>query len=151
MVKSRPKVSSTKVTARFVRRGGENYLKVDGSGSAEISFRLRTDDNPRISGVFADKVRIGLPPNDFVELKRTRTGCWGKRQIPKVESRKRKSSQDLHVFEAGREYLVKTIGSSRGTGSSIKKQWSNTIEYDDNIGNGFDENADLSITRIKGP
>ena len=25
----------------------------------------------------------------------------------------------------------------------------NTIEYDDNIDNGFDENADLSITKIK--
>ena len=74
--KSRPKVSTADV--RFVRRGGETYMKVDGSGSVDISFRLRTDDNPRNSGVFADKVRIGLPPNDFIELKRTRTGVGGR-------------------------------------------------------------------------
>ena len=132
--------SSNKVTARFVRRGGENYLKVDGSGSAEISFRLRTDDNPRISGVFADKVRIGLPPNDFVELKRTRTGAGRIKEKEVITG--------SAVFEAGREYLVKTIGSSRGTGSILKNS-GNTIEYDDNIDNGFDENADLSIIRIK--
>ena len=56
--KSRPKVSPADV--RFVRRGGETYMKVDGSGSVDISFRLRTDDNPRTAGVFADKIRIGL-------------------------------------------------------------------------------------------
>ena len=47
-------------------------MKVDGSGSVEISFRLRTDDNPRTAGVFADKIRIGKGPNDSIELKRTR-------------------------------------------------------------------------------
>ena len=52
-----PRVSTADV--RFVRRGGETYMKVDGSGSVEISFRLRTDDNPRTAGVFADKIRIG--------------------------------------------------------------------------------------------
>ena len=139
--------SSNKVTARFVRRGGENYLKVDGSGSAEISFRLRTDDNPRTAGVFADKVRIGLPPNDFVELKRTRTGAGG-RGNSKGRIKEKEVITGSAVFEAGREYLVKTFGSSRTTGSVLRNS-GNTIEYDDNIDNGFDENADLSITRIK--
>ena len=40
------------------------------------------------------------------------------------------------------------IGSSRGTGSIVKNN-GNTIEYDDDIDNGFDENADLSITKVK--
>ena len=144
--KSRPKVSPADV--RFVRRGGETYMKVDGSGSVDISFRLRTDDNPRNSGVFADKVRIGLPPNDFLELKRTRTGVGG-RGRSKGRIKEKEVITGTASFEAGREYLVKAVGSSSGTGSRIKNN-GRTIEYDDNIGNGFDENGDLTITKVKG-
>ena len=131
--------SRADISARFINRDGKNYLKVDGSGTAEISFRLRVDDNPRISGVFAEKVKIGLPPNDYVLLSRSRSGGGYKEKEVITGS---------DVFEAGREYLVDTIGSSRGTGSVIKNN-GNTIEYDDNISNGFDENADLSITKVK--
>jgi hypothetical protein len=144
--KSRPKVSPADV--RFVRRGGETYMKVEGSGSVDISFRLRADDNPRISGVFADKIRIGLPPNDFLELKRTRTGVGG-RGRSKGRIKEKEVITGTASFEAGREYLVKAVGSSSGTGSRIKNN-GRTIEYDDNIGNGFDENGDLTITKIKG-
>ena len=133
------KPTSNRVSARFVNRDGKKYLKVDGSGTAEISFRLRVDDNPRISGVFASKVKIGLPPNDYVLLSRSRSGGGYKEKEVITGS---------DIFEAGREYLVDAIGSSSGTGSRIKNN-GNTIEYDDNIGNGFDENADLSITKIK--
>ena len=133
------KPKSNRITARFVNRDGKKYLKVDGSGTAEISFKLRVDDNPRASGVFASKVKIGLPPNDYVLLSRSRSGSGYK---------EREVITGSDVFEAGREYLVDTIGSSRGTGSVIKNN-GNTIEYDDNIDNGFDENADLSITKIK--
>jgi len=133
------KPKSNRITARFVNRDGKKYLKVDGSGTAEISFKLRVDDNPRISGVFASKVKIGLPPNDYVLLSRSRSGSGYK---------EREVITGSDVFEAGREYLVDTIGSSSGTGSRIKNN-GNTIEYDDDIDNGFDENADLSITKIK--
>jgi len=133
------KPKSNRITARFVNRNGKNYLKVDGSGTAEISFKLRVDDNPRVSGVFASKVKIGLPPNDYVLLSRSRSGSGYK---------EREVITGSDIFEAGREYLVDTIGSSSGTGSVIKNN-GNTIEYDDNIDNGFDENADLSITKIK--
>jgi hypothetical protein len=131
--------SRADVSARFINRDGKKYLKVNGSGSAEISFRLRVNDNPRTSGVFASKVKIGLPPNDYVLLSRSRSGNSYKEKEVITGS---------DVFEAGREYLVDTIGSSRGTGSVIKNN-GNTIEYDDNISNGFDENADLSITKVK--
>ena len=55
------KPKSNRITARFVNRDGKNYLKVDGSGSAEISFKLKVDDNFRVSGLFAEKVKIGRP------------------------------------------------------------------------------------------
>ena len=141
-----PRVSTADV--RFVRRGGETYMKVDGSGSVEISFRLRTDDNPRTAGVFADKIRIGKGPNDSIELKRTRTGVGG-RGRSKGRIKEKEVITGTASFEAGREYLVKAVGSSSGTGSRIKNN-GRTIEYDDNIGNGFDENGDLTITKIKG-
>ena len=127
------------ISAKFVKRGDKNFLKVDGSGTAEISFRLKVDDNPRVSGIFGSKVKIGRPPNDYVLLSRRKSGNGYK-------EKERITGSD--IFEAGREYPVETIGSSRGTGSIIKNN-GRTIEYDDNIGNGFDENADLSITKIK--
>ncbi len=126
------------VTARFIERGGQKYLKVDGSGSAKIHFRLRVDDNPRISGVFASKIKIGKGSKDSVELRRGRSGRSFKEKELITGSA---------FFEAGREYLVELFNSSRTTGSILKNN-GNTIEYDDNASNGFDENADLSISKI---
>ena len=128
------------VTARFIERGGQKFLKVEGSGSAEIHFKLRTDDDPNNSGSFASKLTIGLPPNDFIELKRTTTGSRGR-------LKEKETINGSAFFEAGREYLIKTFNSNRDTGSRIKNN-GRTIEYDDNISNGFDENADLTITKI---
>ena len=134
------KPTSNRITARFVNRDGKNYLKVDGSGTAEISFKLRVDDNPRISGVFASKVKIGLPPNDYVLLSRSRSGSGYK---------EREVITGSSIFEAGREYLVDAIGSSSGTGSILKNN-GNSIGYDDDINiRGFDQNGELSITKIK--
>jgi hypothetical protein len=137
--KSYGQKDGSNISAKFVKRGDKNFLKVDGSGTAEISFRLKVDDNPRVSGIFGSKVKIGRPPNDYVLLSRRKSGN-------RYKEKERITGSD--IFEAGREYPVETIGSSRGTGSIIKNN-GRTIEYDDNIGNGFDENADLSITKIK--
>ena len=133
------KPKSNRVTARFINRDGKNYLKVDGSGTAEISFKLRVDDNPRTSGVFAEKVKIGLPPNDYVLLSRSRSGNGYK---------ERETITGSDIFEAGREYLIDTIGSSRRTGSRIRNNGKD-LQYDDNIDNGFDNNGELTITKIK--
>ena len=133
------KPKSNNITARFIKRDNNDYLKVDGSGSAEITFKLRTNDNPRVSGVFASEIRIGIPPNDFIELKRSRTGS---------RIKEKELITGSAIFEAGREYLVRSVGSSSSTGSILKNNGA-TIQYDDDIDNGFDENADLSITRIK--
>ena len=126
------------VTARFIERGGQKFLKVEGTGSAKIHFRLRTDDNPRTSGSFASKIKIGKGDKDSVELRRSQDG----RRLKEKET-----INGSAFFEAGREYPVQTFNSSRTTGSRIKNK-GQTIEYDDNIDNGFDENADLTITKI---
>ena len=81
-------------------------------------------------------------------MKRTRTGVGG-RGRSKGRIKEKEVITGTASFEAGREYLVRAIGSSSGTGSRIKNN-GRTIEYDDNIGNGFDENGDLTITKVKG-
>ena len=126
---------------KFVRRGNENYMKVDGSGSVEIAFRLRTDDNPRTAGDFASKIKIGKGANDSIELKRSRSS-GGKLKEKEVIT-------GSAFFEAGREYLVKTFGSSSSTGSRIEAN-GKRIGYDDNLGNGYDMNGELTITKVKG-
>ena len=47
------------VKARFVQDGNGYALKVTGSGSAQINFSLKIDDNPRISGMALTEVIIG--------------------------------------------------------------------------------------------
>ena len=126
------------VTARFIERGGQKFLKVEGTGSAKIHFRLRVDDDPNNSGVFASKLKIGKGDKDSVELRRSQDG----RRLKEKET-----INGSAFFEAGREYLIQTFNSNRDTGSRIKNK-GQTIEYDDNISNGFDENADLTITKI---
>ena len=116
------------VTARFIERGNEKYLKVEGVGSAEIHFRLRTDDNPRTSGVFASKIKIGKGSAESVELRRSRGSGGGLKEKELITG--------SAFFEAGREYLVQTFNSSRTTGSIIKNK-GQTIEYDDNKKNGY--------------
>jgi len=132
------KAGGADVTARFIERAGKNYLKVEGTGSAEIHFRLRTDDDPGNSGSFASKLRIGLPPNDFLELKRGTS---------RGRLKEKETINGSAFFESGREYLIETFNSNKDTGFRIKNK-GRTIEYDDNVSNGFDENADLSITKI---
>ena len=132
--------SRSNIRARFVNRGGQNYLKVEGSGTASIDFALKTDDNPRTKGNALTKVRVGLPPNDFIELKRSRSGGGRLKEKEIVTG--------SATFEAGREYLVKTSGSSPTSGSRIRNN-GNEIGYDDDINNGYDTNARLIIRKIK--
>ena len=132
------RVGGPDVTARFIERGGQKFLKVEGTGSAKIHFRLRVDDDPRNSGSFASKIKIGKGDKDSVELRRRQDG----RSLKEKET-----INGSAFFEAGREYPIQTFNSNRDTGSRIKNK-GQTIEYDDNISNGFDENADLTITKI---
>jgi hypothetical protein len=92
-----------------------------------------------LSGVFASKVKIGLPPNDYVLLSRSRSGSGYK---------ERETITGSDIFEAGREYPIETIGSSSGSGSRIQNN-GNSIGYDDDIDRGFDENGELTITKVK--
>ena len=120
------------VKARFVKEGNGYALKVTGNGSAEIDFKLKTDDNPRTSGSSLTDIKIGS-----LTISRTRDGGI----------KERETITKSGFFEAGRTYPVKVRGSSPTTGSRLVGN--DRIEFDDNIGNGFDLNAFVSIGKIK--
>ena len=109
-------------------------MVVDGSGTADINFSLRVDDNPNISGDSLSSVEIGLPPNDYIKLKRTRSG--GKFKEKEVITGSAR-------FEGGRTYIVKVNGRSSRGGTVLRS--ANSLGFDDNIDNGFDLNSGLAI------
>ena len=126
------------ISARFRRNGNGYEMVVDGSGTADINFSLRVDDNPNISGDSLSSVEIGLPPNDYIKLKRTRSG--GKFKEKEVITGSAR-------FEGGRTYIVKVNGRSSRGGTVLRS--ANSLGFDDNIDNGFDLNSELKITRVK--
>ena len=142
------------VKARFVRDGDGYALKVTGNGSAEIDFRLKTDDNPKTSGNALTSVTIGN-----ATLSRTKTprytsfhpdgrsrGRIGRHKTGS-EIKEKETITGSGFFEAGRTYKLKVKGGSSGSGAKLSG--ADRIRFDDNIGNGFDENAELKITRVK--
>ena len=141
-----------KPQAKFIERGGETFLKVIGTGTAKIGFRLKTDDNQYTSGVFAEEVKISADGPDVL-LKRTKTRKYnasGKSQFqgrPKYtySIKEKENIKGEGTFTAGKEYKITTIGGSRTSGF---KPVDNTVIFDDDITNGIDKNAALSIRYV---
>ena len=141
------------VKARFVQDGNGYALKVTGSGSAQINFNLRTDDNPKISGMALTQVNIG-----DVQLKRSSRKNFNASGKSRFQGRasntevfkEKETISGSGVFEAGRTYKVNVKGSSPTTGAKLSgvNFPADSILFDDNVSNGFDLNATLKITRI---
>ena len=127
---------TSNISARFVRRGSELYMVVDGSGSATIEFSLKMDDNPRVAGDSLSKVKVGKGSNESVTLSRTRSGSGYK---------EKETITGSATFEAGREYLVQVFGASSGVGEPRVKN--NSIQFLDT--GGSDTNGELFIKKIK--
>jgi len=124
---------------KFQRRGGPTgnlFMKVTGVGKVRIGFTLKVDDSPGTSGLFASKVKIGRPPNDYLLLERSNSGS---------RYREKETIKGSAVFEAGREYPITIIGGSQTSGF---KTVDNTIVFDDDYKNGFDKNGKLKIDFI---
>ena len=65
-----PPTPFVKPKAKFIKRDGNLFLKVIGTGKAKIGFKLKTRDLYYISGVFAREVKISADGPD-VRLKET--------------------------------------------------------------------------------
>ena len=141
-----------KPQAKFIERGGETFLKVIGTGTAKIGFRLKTDDNQYTSGVFAEEVKISADGPDVL-LKRTKTKKFNASGKSRFQGRPKytysiKEKENIRgegTFTAGKEYKITTIGASSTSGF---KPVDNTVIFDDDITNGIDKNAALSIRYV---
>ena len=98
-------------------------MKVQGRGKAKVDFRLRTDDDPDNSGMFASRIKIGKGSNDSVDLKRSKDGD---------EVKEKEIITDSASFEAGREYIVQTFHANKDAGHIFKNE-GKTMEFDDNM------------------
>ena len=135
ITKPRPE-KPRKPKVNFEQDGKNLKLKVTGSGKVKIGFRLKTDDNFRTAGVFAEEIRISADGPD-VFLKRARI---------KGRIKEKEKIDGEGVFTAGREYNIKVIGGSSTSG--FKTVDKTKVYFDDNINNGFDENGALRIKYI---
>ena len=127
------------LSARFVRRGNDMFLVMDGTGSATVNLSLKMDDNPNIKGDSCRSVRIG-----DVELKRTIVGAGGRgnsRGRPKEKEVIRGSG----TFVGGERYKVVIRGASAGSGTPRVSR--DNIELLDAGGN--DTNGTIRIGRIR--
>jgi len=131
-----------KPKTKFIRRDGNVYLKVIGTGRAKIGFKLKIDDNPITKGLALKEVRIDSD-GGVVSIKRGRIGDDGKYDRGRWREKDTKFGEG--TFTAGKEYRVRVTG---GSGTSGFKPVDNTVVFDDDIDNGLDDNGALTVRSI---
>ena len=136
-----------KPKVKFEREGGPNgelFMKVIGSGKAKIGFKLKVGDSLTTSGLAVRDVKIESDSGN-VNLKRdikdVNLGRGQNRFVGKEEEKIKGSGE----FTAGKSYKVIASG---GSSTSGFKTVDNTIVFDDDYQNGWDENAGLEIDYI---
>ena len=127
------------LSARFVRRGSDLFMVMDGTGSATVNLSLKMDDNPNIKGDSCRSVRIG-----DVELKRTIVGAGG-RGNSKGRPKKKELIRGSGTFVGGERYKVVIRGASAGSGTPRVNR--DTIELLDTGGN--DTNGTIIIGKLR--
>ena len=86
-------------------------MHVEGNSKVKVEFRLRTDDDHNVSGVFASKIKIGKHEDGSVELARSKEdGEYVEEEVITKSG----------TYEAGKDYIVKRYDSSKDTGHIIK-------------------------------
>ena len=137
-------IESEEPKAFFERDGGNLYLKVTGAGRMKVDFEMKIDDNQETSGLVLKEISIEND-GDLLRLRRGRIGDNGTYAYGDWRENDRKTGSA--EFTAGKRYRIKQIGGSSTSGFGPVDQ--TKISFDDNIDNGFDNNADLRITSAK--
>lgn len=137
-------VETEEPKAFFEQEGGNLYLKVTGAGRMKVDFEMKIDDNQSTSGLVLKEINI-QNDGDLLRLRRGRIGDNGTYAYGDWRENDKKSGSA--EFTAGKRYLITQIGGSSTSGfGPVDKT---RISFDDNIDNGFDNNADLRITSTK--
>lgn len=154
-------VNTSKLKAKFIKKGSSFYLEVTGEGSGKINFVMDVDDNPNIAGLAAKEVVI---PADNGKVKFVRkssnidiTFSEGSRQvqtgqdrfITSISSYKEKETiKDSGTFTAGKTYgPIQIIGAGVGAKGPIINT-PNRLGIRDADGN--DENIKITIEKTSG-
>jgi hypothetical protein len=147
------KIKSVSETPKafFENERGNIYLKVTGSGRMKIDFEMKVDDNLQTSGLALREVRIETD-TDLLTLRRDIREINVSGDDDDLPQMRLVENQNLKIkgsgeFTAGKRYLIKQIGGSPTSG--FKQIDKTEIGFDDNIDNGYDNNADLKITNTK--
>ena len=137
-------VQQEKPKAFFEEDGGNLYLKVTGAGKLKVNFEMKIDDNQVTAGLVLKEISIEND-GDLLRLRRGRIGDNGTYATGDWRENDKKTGSA--TFTAGKRYLIRQIGGSSTSGfGPVDKT---KISFDDNIDNGFDNNADLRITSTK--
>ena len=131
---------------------GKNYLRVVGNGRVKVGFEMKVNDSTRISGLALREVKIQADDGEILmdrEKTTTRTIGRGRRQRTITTSRISKKSKHtgIGIFSSGKKYEIKALGGSKTSGSIIGVD-KTSIGYDDDITNGYDQNANIKITSV---
>ena len=127
-------VPGDKLTAKFLSDGSGIQVSGKGNGgSGSIKLRFEWDDNVKTSGQSVGKLTVA-----------GKTFSQGKKEKGSI-------TKTVYV-EAGKTYkfqykTAKKPAKQRGTKVSSNGQ---VIKWDDDAGNGFDENARMSILKVTG-
>ena len=139
---------TSKPQVKFVTRSGVPKLKIIGAGKVKVGFKLKVNDNLTTSGVFARQVDI-QSDTGLIQLKRNISerktfGGRGPDRISLVGSEE-ETLFGVGEFTGGQEYDIKMIQGSAGSGFKTSDK---TVVFDDDIGDGIDENGLLNIDFI---
>lgn len=130
--------------ARFIYENDKVFLKVTGNGKVRVGFELFIKDDPDVSGLAITEARIECDGED-IRIRRGRIGDGG--TYESGEWRYNDIKYGIGEFSSGKKYEVKLLGGGRNTGIGVKER--RKVGIDDNIQNGYDRNAELSITSVK--
>ena len=129
----KPEVKTVPSSIKLEKDGDQIYVVAEGAGQIEGFFQMTTDDDPEDSGLAVTQIDIDSDSGN-VSLRRGRVGNTYKEND-------RQSAKG--IFTAGKRYKVRVVGGVKGSG--IAKFTSGSFKIDDNLGNGFDENAEFRI------
>ena len=125
--------------AKFIYENDKVYLKVTGEGRVRVALRLKVNDNPDVAGLAITEARIECDGGEPIRIIRGKDGDG--------EYQKEYTKYGAGEFTSGKKYRVRLSGGGRDSGIGVRER--NKIGIDDNISNGYDENAELEITSVK--
>jgi hypothetical protein len=138
--------TTASLKAKFIQKGSSYYLKVDGTGSAEITFVMDVNDSTIIAGLAAKEVRI---PSDSGKVKFIRTE-YALGGVLGLSAPTEETIKESGTFSGGKQYgPIEIIGADPAARGPIPiKGESNKLALRD--ADGDDENIKITIEKIKG-